>query len=103
MLPHEVMSSRGHQLLALHEPTSSDSSEQLDSEADIKDITHNLPDLSPLWQNNRMTWSGDYRPDLDSFIPGDSNLLDEVFTQEFADTREMADLHLPDINSNHLQ
>ena len=46
--PVEVIASRGHQLLTLHSPTSSDSSEQLNSESDIGDITHDLPDSSPL-------------------------------------------------------
>ncbi|KAL3149556.1 hypothetical protein ABBQ32_002335 [Trebouxia sp. C0010 RCD-2024] len=63
MLPREVISSHGHQMLTLHEPTSSDSS-QIDSEPDLEDITHDLPDVSPLWQDDSMVWSDDYSPDL---------------------------------------
>ena len=100
-----MISSRGHQMLTLHEPTSSDSS-QIDSDPDLKDITHDLPDLSSLWQNNSTAWSDDYRPDLNPLIRGRSSLLDEVFTRGFADNQDIVDvstLDVPDSSNSHLQ
>lgn len=66
MLPHKVVSSHGHQMLTLHESTSSDSVHDFDTQHVTEDTTSDLPNLSPLWQENSVVWSDDYRPDLAS-------------------------------------
>ena len=95
MRPTEVISSRGHQLLTLH----NNDEDRLHADMDIEDITVGLPEVPPIWDEAVDSWYSygeDYRPALDCYEDGLPTVFDDM-------TSVPIDLHMQWMSDNSMQ
>ena len=66
--PEEVVSSRGHQILTLHDINNDQILEQIEQPVleshFVEDLTVDLPDVPPIWEEDVDDWSDTYSGDL---------------------------------------